>query len=345
MLMVLNSHFKKSGYMKSVKARAHSNIALVKYWGKRDIPLNLPAVASISITLDALYTDAEIVFNTDLAADTLNLNNESASEKDRLRLSRFLDLIRSRAGINACASVKSENNFPTSAGLASSASSFACLALAASSAAGLILNSVELSILARLGSGSAARSVFGGFVEMNPGNKKDGSDAAAYQLYPENYWDLTVIIAITSEQKKKTGSTDGMEISRLTSPYYDAWVNSSQKDMEDMRSAIKNKDFQKMAEVSEFSCLKMHALALASNPGLIYWNGTTIDLLHKIKALRERGLPVFFTVDAGPQVKAICPFSAAEKVKSALYEIEGVSRIIQTGLGSNARIMEEKWLK
>ena len=238
--------------------------------------------------------------------------------------------------------MESVNNFPTSAGLASSASSFACLAIAASSAANLNLTKSELSELARLGSGSAARSIFGGFVEMNLGSREDGSDAIAHQLFPKEHWDLSVLIAITSENKKKTGSTDGMEASRLTSPFYQPWVESSGQDMDEMREAITKKDFEKVAEVSEFSCLKMHALALATNPGLIYWNGVTVEAMHYVREMRGKGIPVFFTIDAGPQVKAICPTEYADQVKEKMGQIPGVIRVIKTGLGSGAVVLEEK---
>ncbi len=328
--------------MKKVKAKAHSNIALVKYWGKRNIPLNLPAVASISITLDRLFTETLVMFDPELKKDTLVLNETLASEKDTKRMSQFLDLIRKKSNEKCGAYVESTNNFPTSAGLASSASSFACLALAASNAADLKLTKNELSELARLGSGSAARSIFGGFVEMDLGSKEDGSDATAHPLFAKEHWGLSVLIAITSEQKKKTGSTDGMESSRLTSPFYNSWIESSNNDINEMREAITNKDFEKVAEVSEFSCLKMHALALATNPGLIYWNGTTVETMHFIREMRENGTPVFFTIDAGPQVKAICPTKYAAEVKEKIKQIPGVIRVIETGLGGGAIIVEEK---
>ncbi len=327
--------------MKKIKARAHSNIALVKYWGKRNVALNLPAVASISITLDSLFTETEVTIDQSISNDELILNGQQAVDKDLQRLSSFMDIVRSRAGSSLKALVTSTNNFPTSAGLASSASSFACLALAASKGLNLDLSNTQLSELARLGSGSAARSIFGGFVEMKLGEKADGSDAAAFQLKPQKYWDLTVLIAITSEEKKKTGSTDGMESSRLSSPYYQPWVESSVPDMEEMRIAIENKDFTKMADVSEFSCLKMHALALASNPGLLYWNGSTVNLIHKIRSLRASGIPVFFTIDAGPQLKAICPTEYTDSVNSLLQEEPGVKKIIESGIGPDAIVLEE----
>ena len=243
-------------------AIAHSNIALVKYWGKRDIKLNLPAVGSISITLDALSTTTYVEFIPDLIQDMLELNGTQIESKERVRVQKFMDLIRQKAGINDYALIKSENNFPSAAGLASSASAFAALGVAATHAAKLNLSLKDLSILARIGSGSAARSIFGGFVEMQKGLYKNGSDAFAESIADNNYWDLRVLIAITSEREKKTGSTDGMAQSKKTSPYYRNWIATSPKDLSGMRAAIKKKDFQKLGEISEFSCLKMHALDL-----------------------------------------------------------------------------------
>ncbi len=322
-----------------IKARAHSNIALVKYWGKKNIALNTPAVGSISLCLEALYTETGVLFDPLLEKDELLLNGRPATEKERSRVSSFLDIIRREAGSKQAARVESVNNFPTAAGLASSASAFAALALAASRAAGLELSGQELSILARMGSGSAARSLFGGFVEMHRGRREDGRDAWAEPLYPADYWPLQVIIAITSEVQKKTGSTDGMELSRRTSPYYRAWVDSSEDDLAAMRAALAEKDFQKLAEVSEFSCLKMHALAMASNPGLIYWSAATLELLHWVRTLREQGTPVFFTIDAGPQLKIICPPSYSSAIVDQLSGHPAVERTIVSALGPDARVL------
>ena len=325
--------------MKS-KAIAHANIALVKYWGKRDAALNLPDVGSISITLDRLSTKTEVVFKETLNKDSLLLNQKNAAEKEIKRITEFLDLVRNASGISYFAEVISGNNFPTSAGLASSASAFAALSLAATRAAGLSYDNKQLSILSRRGSGSAARSVYGGFVEMYKGQKKDGSDAYAQQLADHNYWDIRVLIAITSVDAKKTGSTDGMNLSKLTSPYYKPWVESSAKDLNEMRRAIAGKDFEKMAEIAEFSCLKMHALAMATNPGLIYWNPTTIKLIHEVKTLREQGYPLFFTIDAGPQVKIITLPDYADKIENYITQISGVKKIISTKLGGDAELIE-----
>ncbi len=325
-----------------VKARANSNIALIKYWGKKNIGLNLPAVGSISITLNELYTETSVEFKAGLSQDHLVLNGQSASAPDTGRVSRFLDIIRKRSNTGLFAEIISANNFPTSAGLASSASGFACLALAGSSAAGLDLTPVQLSELARLGSGSAARSIFGGFVEMKKGLESDGSDSVAEQIAMRKFWDLRLIIAITSEEKKKTGSTDGMIVTRDTSPYYSAWIESSENDLAEMRDAIRRRDFEALGELTEYSCLKMHALAMAAKPGLIYWNNTTIDLIHMIRDLRKKGLPVYFTIDAGPQVKAVCLPEYVGQVRDEIRKNPGVLRVIETGLGGDAMIVGEE---
>lgn len=323
------------------RARAHSNIALVKYWGKRQAELNLPDVGSISITLDTLFTETSVGFDSVLKEDVLVLNGKKAAERESKRMSHFLDMIRSEAGINTRAEVESSNNFPTSAGLASSASAFAALALAGTNAAGLTLEPQALSELARKGSGSAARSIFGGFVEMNKGTRDDGHDATAYQLVEKSYWDIRVLVLITSEQKKNISSTSGMALSHNTSPYYSAWVKSSVEDLQEMRNAIIDKDFEKVGDLSEFSCLKMHALALSSSPGLIYWNAATMELMHAIRSLREKGFQVYFTIDAGPQVKALCLPDQMSSIKSALSEVPGVIKIIETALGDGAEIIRE----
>ncbi len=322
-------------------AIAHPNIALVKYWGKRDGELNIPAVGSISVTLSGLHTKTTVQFDPGLPDDQFELNGSPAAASERNRVSRFLDLIRKQAGVNWRARVTSENNFPTAAGLASSASGFAALALAASRAAGLRLSPRELSILARRGSGSAARSVFGGFVEMKTGRNPDGSDAYAEQIAPPDYWPLNVLVTIVSVRKKGTGSTQGMNRSALTSPFYEGWIQSSPKDLQEMRAAICNRDFEKLGEVAEHSCLKMHALMFSSRPPLIYWNKTTFELIEAVREMRNNGVPAYFTIDAGPQVKVICNPQYTEKVKNLLENVDGIQNIIVCALGQNARLIED----
>ena len=319
---------------------AHANIALVKYWGKREAQLNLPAVGSISITLDALTTKTTVRFSDEIEADRFVLNGASEAQK-AARVFDFLDHIRAMADIRLRAEVLSENNFPTGSGLASSASGFAALALAASSAAGLSLSSGQLSILARQGSGSAARSIFGGFVEMYRGNCVDGSDSFAMPLAAGSHWPLGVLICVTDPQEKSIGSTKGMNATAETSPYYGDWIQSSPVDLSEMRSAIEQRDFEKLAGITERSCLKMHGLMLSADPGLLYWNAVTVELIHHVRALRASGLPVCFTIDAGPQVKIICPQEVMDDVRQSLVGISGVHDVFTSGLGGDAALLEE----
>jgi len=312
--------------------RARSNIALIKYWGKADPVLNTPAVGSISVTLNDLWTDTDVRFDASLSADRLILDGTERADQ-LARVSACLDLIRARAGTALYAEVVSTNNFPTGAGLASSASGFAALVGAAARALGLDIPPRELSILARQGSGSAARSLFGGYVEMHRGSRADGSDSFAEPLADAAHWPLDVLVAITESAEKKVGSGPGMTRSATSSPYYAAWVESHPPDLDTARAAIAARDFTALADVSEASCLKMHAAAMSTQPPLIYWNGATVECLRRVRELRAEGVPVFFTIDAGPQVKAICLPEAAAGVEAALASVPGVRQVIRTRLG------------
>lgn len=325
-------------------AVARTNIALVKYWGKRDDTLNLPATGSLSLTLEGLETRTEVVFSSREAPegpgaqDRLVLAGVEETGAARTRVSRFLDLVRARSGVTAHALVRSHNNFPTAAGLASSASAFAALALAATRAAGLALPPAELSALARRGSGSAARSIFGGLVEMHRGERPDGSDAVAEPLAE---WDLRLVVAVCGEGRKSTLSTDGMRRTAETSPYFRAWVETHEADLVAARAAIRARDLQALGEVMEYSCLKMHASALAARPGVIYWSGVTVEAFHVVRALRAGGIGVWFTNDAGPHAKALCAPADAPRVAEALRTLPGVTRVITCAPGAGAQVLEE----
>jgi diphosphomevalonate decarboxylase (EC 4.1.1.33) len=212
-------------------AEAHPNIALVKYWGKRDTALNLPAVGSLSITLDTLWTRSRVRFDAAWDRDRVQLNGRQDDATTR-RVSALLDVLRERAGVTAAADVVSINNFPTGAGLASSASGFAALVVAAADALGLSLAPEEVSALARRGSGSAARSIFGGFVEWARGERDDGRDSVARPLLSASGWPLRVLVAVTSRVGKAVGSTEGMERTRASSPYWDAWLATQEADLQ-----------------------------------------------------------------------------------------------------------------
>ena len=322
-------------------ALAHANIALIKYWGKRDLRLNLPAVGSLSITLDSLWTRTRVRFEEALDADQFSLNGV-AKPDEVSRVAKCLALLRAQAGATRYARVESENNFPTGAGLASSASGFAALVVAAAAALNISAPASKLSEFARRGSGSASRSLFGGFVEWSKGVREDGQDSIASPLLAADQWPLSVVVAVTSKQAKTIGSTEGMNRTADSSPYYGAWVDSGEADLNEARAAILAKDFERLAAISEYSCLKMHALALAARPGLIYVNGATVDAMHAVRGLRASGVPVFFTVDAGPQLKAVCLPEAVDAVRRCLKDIRGVLDIIETGLGAGARLVESQ---
>lgn len=300
-------------------ARANTNIALIKYWGKRDAALNLPAVGSLSLTLEGLSTRTTVTFDGKLAADALVLNGADADAKATGRVSKFLDLVRAGAGIRERARVESTNDFPTAAGLASSASAFAALAVAATHAAGLKLSDRELSILARRGSGSAARSIFGGFVEMHRGTRADGEDSFAEPIVTD--WDVRLVIAATTQGPKATLSTDGMRHTAETSPYYEAWTKMSERDLTTAREAIARRDLEALGEVTEASCLSMHASAMAARPAVVYFIGATIEGYRIIQDLRRAGVPAWFTCDAGPHVKALTNAANAAKVEAALAKL------------------------
>jgi diphosphomevalonate decarboxylase len=303
-------------------ACAHPNIALIKYWGKAPDPGNLPAAPSLSITLDTLMTRTSVDF---ASVDRFELDGRELADP---KLAGCLADLRARYDIPPLA-IRSTNNFPTAAGLASSASGFAALVTAVDAHCRLGMDDATRSVFARRASGSAARSVFGGFVALA------GPAWSATPVLAPDAWPLRVVVAVTASGPKAVASSAGMRRS-MDSPYYPAWVTSTHDDFQSALACIAARDFPALADLAEYSCLKMHGLMLASRPGLIYWNAATTSSLHRIRELRAGGLPVFFTVDAGPQVKAICLPEAAPAVAAALAEVPGVIRILEAGLGAGA---------
>jgi diphosphomevalonate decarboxylase len=325
----------------SATAVAGTNIALVKYWGKRDEALNLPATGSLSLTLDRLGTRTRVAFDGGAGdSDRVTLDGAPAAPKFAARATTFLDRVRARAGIDARATVETVNSVPTASGLASSASGFAALALAAARAAGLDLSLVELSELARQGSGSAARSIFGGFAEMSRGTRPDGRDAVAHALDAGAGWDVRLVVAITAAGEKTIGSTAAMARTASTSPYYQAWVDGVDADLAAARAAIAARDLNALGAVAERSALRMHASAMAADPPILYWNAATVAAIGAVKALRDRGTAAFFTIDAGPHVKVLCAAADAEAVAAALGQTQGVLRTLIAAPGPGARVLE-----
>ena len=318
-------------------ARANVNLALVKYWGKRDPELNLPATGSISLTLDGLAVEARVGFGGG-EADRIAIDDVPAAGEEAARVGRFLDVVRAAAGRRERADVATRSSAPRGIGLASSAAAFAALALAASRAAGLALDPTALSALARRGSGSAARSIFGGFVEWRVGERADGADSVAAPLAAPDHWDVRVVVAVTSSAPKAVSSRDGMARA-ATSPLYPAWVAGAAADLAAARAAIRARDLEALGIVAEHSALKMHAIGLAARPPLLYWRGATVDCLHRVWALRADGTPAYATIDAGPQVKVLCLPADATRVADALRAVPGVERVLTCAPGRGAEVL------
>jgi diphosphomevalonate decarboxylase len=316
-------------------AIAHPNVALIKYWGKREAATNLPAVGSLSVTLGGMRTETTVEFDPGLDHDVLVLDGkEQPSEQPRLVA--CLDALRDLAGERLHASVDSRNDFPTGAGLASSASGYAALVTAGAAALGLDRQERRLLDIARIGSGSAPRSMFGGIVLLR--NTDDGTSCE--QVLGASDWPLQVIVAVTTEGAKPVTSRDGMEQSRRTSPFYEAWLKTHPGDLDAALEHVHDRDFAALAELAEHNCLKMHSVMMTTRPPLMYWSSTTLACMQRIIELRMQGLPVFFTVDAGPQVKAVCLPDVADEISAALLEIPGVLRLIPGGLGEAAGVVE-----
>lgn len=322
-------------------AIAHPNIALIKYWGKRNASLNLPAAGSFSLTLAGLTTRTTVRFSKGFETDVVMMGERALGGPKRDRISRFLDRVRGAAGIDLRATVHTHNDFPTAAGVASSASGFAALAAASTRALDLDMDQQGLSILSRLGSGSAARSVYGGFVEMLPGKRADGSDSHAVPVYPEDHWDLVCFVVLAASGEKPMGSTEAMNATAKTSPYYKAWVESVARDIGKAKMAVNKRDFEALGQLAEHSCLKFHASAIAADPGILYWRGLTVELIHHVRRLRDSGIGVFFTIDAGPHVKVFCERHSRSAVRAMIAGLEGVGTILEASPGPGVRIERE----
>lgn len=310
-------------------AKAHTNIALIKYWGKRNEALILPTNNSLSLTLDGFYTTTTVDFQEDLTSDIFMFNDKKETGGAYKRVTTFLDLVRGLSGAEKLyANVQSINQVPTAAGLASSASGFAALAAASTKALGLDLSDAELSRLTRQGSGSASRSIYGGFAEWEMGEKADGSDSYAVPVAPREHWDVRMAAVVLSSTMKKISSREGMKRTVETSPFYDGWIKSLPEDLNGIKEAILAKDFTNVGEIAEANSLKMHATSLGAKPPFTYWLDSTVRVMQQVQEMREQGIPAFFTMDAGPNVKVLYLPENEEIVEKTLREIPGVMDVV-----------------
>lgn len=320
-------------------AKAHTNIALVKYWGKKDQDLIIPQTDSLSMTLDEFYTTTRVNFDPDLTADQVMVNDQPVTGDGLARITRFLDLVRQLSGRHQFARVDSHNHVPTAAGLASSASAFAALAGAASQAAGLYLSRRDLSRLARRGSGSATRSIYGGLVEWHRGH--DDATSYAEPIMEKLDFGLEMLAIMINTDRKKISSRYGMQSSVISSPYYDSWKEVVANDMVTMKAAITARDIPTIGHTAEENALRMHALTLSADPGYTYFNSETLTAITAIRHLREQGISCYFTMDAGPNVKVIYDRRDRERIVDGLAMTFDRDRLVVSPAGPGIEIWDE----
>lgn len=320
--------------MTTATAQAAANIAFIKYWGNRDDRLRIPSNGSISMNLGGLTATTRVHFDPALPADHLALNGEAVTGPGLQRASDLLDRVRRLAGLNWRAEVHSENNFPTGAGIASSAAGFAALTVAAACAVGLDLDERQLSRLARTASGSACRSIPGGFVEWIPG--ADDESSYAESIAPPEHWALVDCIAVISLAHKAIVSQDG-HARADTSPLQAGRVAGAARRVDACRAAILQRDFDALAAVMEMDSNLMHAVIMTSTPPILYWQPATLAVMQAVPAWRAQGLPACYTIDAGPNVHVICPADAAGAVADRLAQIPGVQKVITAAPGGPAQ--------
>lgn len=319
-------------------AVARANIAFIKYWGNLNDDLRLPMNGSISMTLDRLRTVTTVEFSPALTKDEIEVDGVEPSPGAKGRIVAHLDRLRSLVGESLKARVVSVNDFPTGVGLASSASGFAALTLAAAAALEMGLEDRELSTLARLGSGSATRSIWGGYVEWVAGAKHE--DSFASQIAPPEHWEICDCIALVSTDTKEVASSEGHRLAK-SSPLYLARLSQVKEDLDRVREAILTRDFESLGSVAEREALSLHAIMMTSQPSLLYWTPATVRVMKEVRNWREEGHYVYFTIDAGPNVHLLTLPSCVEEIERALGKVEGVRQVIVCRPGQGARLIEE----
>lgn len=315
-----------------------SNIAFIKYWGNRDDALRIPLNDSVSMNLDRAATTTTVEFDANLNDDQIIVGGTDANEATRKRVIAHLDRVRALAHIHTRARVHSQNNFPMGVGIASSASAFAALSVAATRAAGLALSERELSILARQGSGSAARSIPAGFVEWYTGTKSEESYAVS--IAPPEHWDLRDVIAIVSVAEKKVGSTDG-HAAAPTSHFLAERINALALRFQRIRRAILARDLTMLGLALEADAVELHMMAMTSVPPIFYWTPGMVRVIQAAHRWRADGLAVYFTLDAGPNVHLICESKDANQVATLAQKIDDVQQVIVNAPGGAARVIDQ----
>ena len=319
--------------MTSVSITTNANIALIKYWGKRNEELILPTKDSISIGVAALTTTTSIQLNK-TTQDKIIINNNSNNDIIK-PITLFLDTIRKKFNFNKHFTINSYNNFPTASGLASSASGFAALAFGINHICNLNLNFEKISILARQGSGSASRSIFGGFSIWHSGSALDGSDSYAEQIAKSSSWQsLQMMIVITTDTIKTVSSRQGMQASIQTSDYYAQWIKESSMRIAPMKQAIITQNFTQLGQLTEHDWEGFFNVINSTKPALNYWNSTSILVINEIKKLRKNGYECYFTTDAGPHIIIFYLSENESIIKKKLKKIPGIKNILQSNIAN-----------
>ena len=317
-------------------AVAPSNIAFIKYWGRKDEVLRLPENGSLSMNLSGLQTTTTVEFSPQFTEDYIEING-IREPNEGSRAIKHLDRVRALAKIADKAKVVTKNNFPIGTGLSSSASGFAALTVASAKAAGLNLSEKELSILARQGSGSACRSIPDGFVEWLDGDTSDASYAVS--LYPPDYWDLIDVVAVVSEGRKDVPSSEGQKLVS-TSPFFPVRKAHIQEKLALCKKILAEKNFTNLGELMEAEALEMHAVMLTSKPSLIYWTPGTLTIMKLTKKWRAEGISVYFTINTGQDIHLICESKTREAVVEKLKQIPEVKNIIVNTPAQGAHLID-----
>ncbi len=322
--------------MKS-SAIAHPNVAFIKYWGRKNETLRLPTNGSFSINLSGLSTTTTVEFSEKYTQDSIIIDRENQFEEAE-RVVKHLDRIRQMSKLNLKAKVMSQNNFPSGTGLSSSASGFAALTVAAVSAAGIKLSEKDLSILARQGSGSACRSIPGGFVEWKDADSSE--ESYAYSVFPSDHWDIADVVAVVSTEKKDVPTSVGQKLAQ-TSPFFEARAARMADKLKQIKQIIEKKNFTEFGDLIEAEALEMHAIMITSNPSLIYWSVGTLKIMKLIKKWRAEGLPVYFTINTGQDIHLICEKKNSASVEAKLKEVIEVKKILVSYPAEGAHIVSD----
>ncbi|MFW6261192.1 MAG: diphosphomevalonate decarboxylase [Spirochaetota bacterium] len=318
----------------TVTASASPSLALIKYWGKQPGGVNLPATSSLAVTLEGLRTTTRLRLQPEAAADEVVL---AGRLQPTATFSPMIDLVRARAGSDARVRAESENSFPTAAGIASSSSGFAALALGLDALFETSLDRRELSSLARLGSGSASRAVYGGFTTWPRGAEH------AEPAFPAGHWpELRVIVVVLRAAAKPVSSRSGMNRTSETSPVYPAWLDESETLFERGLAALEARDIEALGTAMRESYLLMFASMLAAKPPIVYWQPETVAVIHAAESMRAGGLPVWETMDAGPQVKLLTTQAHVSRVSERVLAIAPAAELIVAGPGGEPEVRGER---